>query len=366
MKTAPQLLIVDDEPSARQTMEMLLLKEAYELHFATNGPEALEILEKIDADVILLDVMMPGMDGFEVCRRLKQHQTWQHIPIILVTALDTKQDLATGLDSGADDFLHKPFNGLELRARVRSMLRIKQRHDELEAALRLREDLSNMIVHDIRSPLSSIMIYCDLAESYMPENVPNHVTTIRTETERLNSFLTDMLMMAKMEHGRFVLTRTSENIVDLLNESANSYKALAKFKRINFEINGPDKPFYSNVDANLWRRVFDNLLSNALKFSPSESHVTVQVEIEQVDLLGDFVTDEQKICIHFMDEGPGIPPEHLETIFDKFKIVSSGRRDIAQVGLGLAYCKMVVDAHNGEIFVKPNSPRGSIFTVQLG
>ena len=119
MRKAPQLLIVDDEPSARQTMEMLLLREAYELHFAVNGPEALEKLETLSPDVILLDVMMPGMDGFEVCRQLKKHHSWQHIPIILVTALDTKQDLATGLDSGADDFLHKPFNGLELRARVR-------------------------------------------------------------------------------------------------------------------------------------------------------------------------------------------------------------------------------------------------------
>ncbi|MEM7332295.1 MAG: response regulator [Chloroflexota bacterium] len=365
MRTAPQLLIVDDEPSARQTMEMLLLKEAYDLHFATNGPEALDLLETVEADVILLDVMMPGMDGFEVCRRLKQHPTWQHIPIILVTALDTKQDLATGLDSGADDFLHKPFNGLELRARVRSMLRIKQRHDELEAALRLREDLSNMIVHDIRSPLSSIMIYCDLAEAFLPDNIPNHVATIRNETERLNAFLTDMLMMAKMEHGRIMLTRTSENMVKLLKESAKSYEAMAKFKRINFELNIPETAYYAHIDVNLWRRVFDNLLSNALKFSPSGGHVLVRVNIENADMQGDFVTDEKRICIHIIDEGPGIPPEHLETIFDKFKIVSSGRRDIAQVGLGLAFCKMVVDAHHGQIFVKPNTPRGSIFTVQL-
>lgn len=365
MSKTPQLLIVDDEPSARQTMEMLLLKEKYTLHFAVNGPDALKVLEIISPDVILLDVMMPGMDGFEVCRYVKQHHEWQHIPIILVTALDTKQDLARGLDSGADDFLHKPFNGLELRARVRSMLRIKHRHDELEAALRLREDLSNMIVHDIRGPLSSIMIYCDLAETYLPEGQPNHITTIRNETDRLNSFLTDMLMMAKMEHGRFMLSCTSEDIVSIVRERAINYQTMAQLKKIEFELLIPEVQHVVSIDANLWRRVFDNLLSNALKFSPTGGKITISVELVTPTDTVDFEEEDSTIFIHIKDEGPGIPVEHFDTIFDKYKIVATGRRDIAQVGLGLAYCKMVVDAHNGRIYVNPNTPRGSIFTVQL-
>ena len=246
------------------------------------------------------------------------------------------------------------------------MLRIKLRHDELEAALSLREDLSNMIVHDIRGPLSSIMLYCDLAEAYLPDNgTPNHIITIRNETNRLNAFLTDMLMMAKMEHGRLMLTRTTEDIVALVKESVGNYQTMAQLKRIMFELKIPDIAYEVSIDANLWRRVFDNLLSNALKFSPSGGHVTVEVEIDQANEQGDFVNEKSTICVHIMDEGPGIPAEHFDTIFDKYKIIASGRRDVAQVGLGLAFCKMVVDAHDGHIFVKPNQPRGSVFTVQL-
>ena len=200
MKKKPHILIVDDEASARQTMEMLLLGEGYLFTFAGDGYEALAELDDMDVepDTILLDVMMPDMDGFELCRRLKNHPRWGHIPIILVTALDSKADLARGLEAGADDFLHKPVNGLELRARVRSMLRIKHHYDALMATMNLREDLSNMIVHDLRAPLANILVYCDLLEEYVAPAGEPALQTIREESERLSSFVTDMLLMAKM------------------------------------------------------------------------------------------------------------------------------------------------------------------------
>ena len=145
------ILIVDDEPSARDTLEALLFSEGYHLAFAASGQEALDRLDELTPDVILLDVMMPKMDGFEVCQLLKSDKQWRHVPIILVTALDNKQDLARGLDAGADDFVSKPANALELRARVRSMLRIKEQHDlleaqrrELQTALHLREELARV------------------------------------------------------------------------------------------------------------------------------------------------------------------------------------------------------------------------------
>jgi PAS domain S-box-containing protein len=132
------VLIVDDEPSARDTLEAFLFQEGYDLAFAASGSEALACLDGLAPDVILLDVMMPGMDGLKVCQRLKTDKRWRHIPIILVTALDGKEDLALGLAAGADDFLSKPVNGLELRARVRSMLHIKKQHDELEMRVQER------------------------------------------------------------------------------------------------------------------------------------------------------------------------------------------------------------------------------------
>lgn len=333
-----------------------MLREGYELCFATDGYEALGHLDEETPDVILLDVMMPGMDGFELCERLRRNPKWENIPIILVTALDSKQDLARGLDAGADDFLHKPYNGLELRARVRSMLRIKQRHDELEAALKLRQDLANMIVHDIRSPLSSIMIYCDLMESELGEK-SGTLDTIRGEANRLSGFLTDMLMMAKMEHGRLKLSRSSVSMNQMATSTVASFEAMAGLKEISLVLDLADETKEFSVDANLMRRVLDNLLSNAVKFSPTGGTVTLTLEYPE--------TDDTQIKIQVADEGPGVPEEHRETIFDKFKIVASKRRDVSQVGLGLAFCKMVVDAHDGRIYVQANTPQGAIFIVEL-
>jgi two-component system, sensor histidine kinase and response regulator len=365
MMDVPRILIVDDEPSARQTMEMLLLREGYDMHFAANGPEALAALDNFLPDVILLDVMMPGMDGFEVCHTVKTDPKWQHIPIILVTALDSKRDLARGLDAGADDFLHKPYNSLELRARVRSMLRIKKRHDDLQAALLLREDLSNMIVHDIRSPLSSILIYSDLLQSYVSTDLGiEQLHTIRNEAQRLSAFLTDMLMMAKMEHGKLVLTPTMINIKDLVTAALNGYKHVAQLKGLKMTLELPDEERMFSLDENLWRRVLDNLISNAVKFSPRNGRIHLQVSYPQQPN-GSIDNLNRQLCIRVTDEGPGIPEEHQNTIFDKFKIVASRRRDIAQVGLGLAFCKLVIDAHNGRIRMEPNEPRGSVFVVEL-
>ncbi len=356
MNELPVVFIVDDEPSARQTMEMLLMREGYRLSFAADAYEALAHLDDEDEplpDAILLDVMMPGMDGFALCRRLKQNPDYQDIPIILVTALDSKQDLARGLEAGADDFLHKPYHGLELRARVRSMLRIKKRRDALQTALQLRQDLANMIVHDIRSPLSSILIACDLLEPQLTDT--ENLDIIRSEASRLSAFLTDMLMLAKMEDGRLILSRNRVNINRMAASVYDSFNLEAHLKNIQFVLDLPPEAPTVSVDASLWRRVLDNLVSNAIKFSPANGVVALRVSTETGG----------RLKIEVTDEGPGIPAEHRETIFDKYKIIAAGRRDVKQVGLGLAFCKMVVDAHDGRIFVEPNQPKGSVFTVVL-
>jgi DNA-binding response OmpR family regulator len=134
----PRILIIDDEESIFEVIEGLLLREGYDLTYVSSGKEALNQIEDILPDVILLDLMMPEMDGLETCQHIKANQRWCHIPIIMVTALSSKEDLARSLESGADDFLSKPINSIEMRARVRSMLRIKLQYDALAATQRLR------------------------------------------------------------------------------------------------------------------------------------------------------------------------------------------------------------------------------------
>lgn len=358
------ILIVDDESFARDVMEGFLHPEGYNLLFATSGIEALTNIETTKPDVILLDVMMPIVDGFEVCRRLKADERWQHIPIILVTALVNKEDLITGFEAGANDFLRKPVSELELRARVRSMIRIKQQYDQLEATLRLREDLAGMIVHDIRVPLSVILGYSELLllrTSDPPEKLVE-LREIQTQSRYLDSFLNDLLMLAKIEAGQPILKRSHVEVKQLIQQVERTHRIIAQSRKIKLTYELPTKSRQVWIDVNMFQRLLDNLISNALKFSPAQSKVTVRVEYPELE---PEPASEPHLRIQILDQGPGIAPEHRASIFDKFEIVTLKHRGVPQVGLGLAFCKMVAEAHGGRIFVEPNQPAGSIFTVEI-
>jgi len=365
MKHSSTILIVDDEPSARDTLEALLFREGYDLAFAVGGQEALACLDDLAPDVILLDVMMPDMDGFEVCRRIKADERWQHILVILVTALGSTEDLVRGLDAGADEFLSKPVNGPELRARVRSMLRIKRQFDELAATMRLREDLSHMIVHDMRSPLTVILVTTFAVKGSVTEPQGSaYANTIEAEARRLDSFLNDMLMLAKMQESRLILNRSQVDVNQIVQAVGETHSAVSQSRGISLVTELPQEESRQvSLDASLFRRVLDNLLSNALKFSPPESTVTLRVQYPEAETAS--LSPQYLVRVQVLDEGPGIAEEHRDRIFDKFEIVSLKKRRVPQVGLGLAFCKMAVEAHGGRIYVDANQPVGSVFTVEI-
>lgn len=359
MQDQPVILIVDDEEVSRDLLKALLRRQNYQFISATDGKNALEILEQIVPDTILLDVMMPDMDGFQVCQTLKNTPKWKHIPIILITALTGKDDLARGIEAGADDFLNKPVNGLELRARVKSMLRIRKQYDDLQESLRLREDLAGMIVHDMRTPLSSIIGFSQLLLSFSlvpSEKGQDYVKTIQTQAMRINGFLTDMLFMTKMEQGHPVLNPSPTTIQQIIESVLPGHQVIANSKQITLNAQMPAEAIPITVDINLFQRVIDNLLSNALKFSPSKSRVILRAEAQPT---------EPYCRLQVIDEGPGIPQQDQTRIFNKYEIADSKQKNIPQVGLGLAFCKMVVEAHQGHIEVSDNRPKGSIFTVRI-
>ena len=361
MNSKKTILIVDDEPTTLDLFEGFLFAEGYHLIFAESGPETLARLEEIAPDVILLDVMMPEMDGFEVCRRLKADERWRYIPIILVTALGSTEDLVEGLGAGGDDFLHKPVDKLELQARVRSMLRIKQQYDELQSTLRLREDMARMITHDMRAPLNIILGYSELLQirgAVTADDLRN-VKNIQAEAYRLNSFLNDMLMLAKMEAGQPILNPSPVDVRHLVKQVVQGHDMLARSREVKLVSDLPANASPMLLDANLFQRLLDNLLANALKFSPPQSTVTVQVEFF------DAAAVEMRLRLKVVDEGPGIAAEYHDRIFDKFQVVDLKEKGVPQVGLGLTLCKMVAEAHGGCIFVESNQPVGAIFVVEI-
>lgn len=385
------ILVVDDEPMGFEVIEAQLYREGYDLTYASSGIEALSRLEDIEPDVILLDVMMPQMNGIEVCSKIKSDPNWKHIPIIMVTALSSKEDLAQAINAGADDFLTKPVNGVELRARVRSMLRIKHQYDTLQATLSLREDLSNMIVHDLRNPLTKILASSSflLDDSDLKEEDLRSIELIASAGRQLNSMINDLLIQAKMQSGKMVLNRSSVELNDLVAETLSEFKSVVQSKNIQLKSQLPETSLRVSVDANLIRRLIDNLLSNAYKFSPKDSTITIQVdylgrrleEARREEYLSgststnisvknsslassDVLPAPEQATIRITDQGFGISQELKQRIFDKYE-VGKLMQGVSQLGLGLAFCKMVVEAHGGKIFVEDNQPRGSIFTVVL-
>ncbi|MEM9540021.1 MAG: response regulator [Cyanobacteria bacterium P01_E01_bin.42] len=359
------LLVVDDDPANFYVIEALLFTENYTLIPLESGLATLDWLDRNNLpDLILLDVMMPDLDGIEVCRRLKAQEQTRHIPIVMVTALDATEDMAACLEAGADDFVSKPVNGIELKARVRSLLRIKQQQDELKTALsaqmaisQLREDMASMLVHDFRNPLHSILVGCELLKTteLHPKQL-RQVSNINTAQKRLSNMTDDLLVMSQCEAGQLQLSPENLEISAMAREILEGWETLARRKAVDLQLEVPDRDLHFSADANLLRRVLDNLLSNAIKFSCHDTTVTLRLERD--------AGRSRYACIRVIDCGMGVMPEVREQIFQKYQIGTS-IEGISQIGLGLAFCKMVTEAHGGELSVSDNSPQGAIFTVAL-
>jgi two-component system, sensor histidine kinase and response regulator len=356
------ILIVDDEPNNFEVIEILLFQQGYDLSYATSGAEAIAQLQVKAPDVILLDVMMPDVDGLEVCRQIKANSDWQHIPVVMVTALQSREDLARCLEAGANDFVSKPVNGLELRARVQSMVRIKQQYDALkqlllyrEESLQLREEMADMVIHDLRNPLSSILLGCYILQaSELPDRQHQKVLQIEKAGQQLSDLIDSLLIMAKLEGGKVALNLVEVDLNALGNETVEDFQTIATQQRVELLSQLPEAGTAVHLDAPLLRRVLDNLISNALKFSPAGSQVILEIDCPS----------KSQVRIQVKDQGRGVSEELRQSIFEKYEIGESCQ-GIVQIGLGLTFCKMVVEAHGGRIFVEPQEPKGSVFTVEI-
>ena len=353
----PSVLIIDDEPNNFDVIETLLSEQDYQLHYAASGQEAIASLDIFDPDLILLDVMMPGIDGIEVCRQIKAMSKWQAVPIVMVTALSTKSDLANCLTAGADDFISKPVNAIELRARVHSMLRIKHQYDDLQSLLKLREDMVKMVVHDLRNPLAGILLGLELLKriDYPREKQQTQLARLYSFAQAIQVLIDDLLQIALLESGKTRLNYTEVYLCDLIESAISNFEAIAAKKNQSLVAQLPEETSRRvSVDATMIHRTLDNLLSNAIKFSPPNSQIIVNVE---------FLTSGNA-KIQVIDSGPGVPDTLRYKIFEKYEI-GNLMSDVSQIGLGLAFCKMVVEAHGGEICVRNNQPQGAIFEITM-
>ena len=362
-----RVVVVDDEPSSREALCGLLTAEDLEILALPSGKELLRRMPEIAPDVILLDVMMPEMDGYAVCRELKQSVVYQHIPVILITALDAVQDRVRGLEVGADEFLTKPVSRLELQARVRTMLRIKTQYDQLERMLELRQALSYMIVHDLRNPLAAVMLYLQLLKrkgGVSPEHA-RYLDMATSEAQKMSSFLDDMLMLAKMERGKLSLSRSPLYVDHLLEQVRRKLAPYAEAQGIALVLRTEGQSYPVIADVALFQRVVENPVSNALKFSPAQSTVTISAEYPRTGMSEEAARDVPAVRLSVLDQGRGIPPEDFVRMFDQYEAVHMKEQGKAELGLELAFCRMVAEAHGGRIYAGNNPDRGAVITVEM-
>jgi len=361
-----RMLVVDDIEANVRLLSRILKNAGHEISTAQSGQEALEKVLSEPPDVVLLDVMMPGMDGFEVCRRLRADPQTSTLPIVMVTALQETEDRVKALEAGADDFLTKPVDSVEVVARVRSLLRVKRGRDELEksyADLRraesLRDDLSEMLVHDLRTPLTTLLGPLEMleGEQFGPLNeTQREVASMSARSGyRLLYLVNELLDISKMEGGRMTLQPRE---VDLRKTSEEAIEQVAVVhsanqSRIAIEYSNDVPPIIADED--LLRRVLINLLGNAIKFTPRDGYITLGIESQDNDIL-----------MWVRDTGEGVPAADQERIFEKFGQVESrkaGRK--MSTGLGLTFCKLAVEAHGGRIWLESAPGQGSTFFFTL-
>jgi signal transduction histidine kinase len=357
MKDFASILVVDDEPNNFDVIETFLYQENYQLFYAQNGKKAIASLERVKPDVILMDVMMPEMDGLEACQLIKENSPWQSVPIIMVTALTSKEDLARCLAVGADDFISKPINGLELRARINSMLRIKQQYDQLQELFQWQQDMVNMMIHDLRNSLAGMTLSAYMVLNYpsLPlEKQRNKLNQIINTGEEIQSMINSLLMMAKLESGKMDLNYAPVELYSLCQSILTEFSAIAEQKNLKLISDLPQPGNLIKVDEPVLRRIIQNLISNAVKFYPANSKIFLRA----------YYLADGTAKVEVADFGPGVKKELQEKIFEKYEI-GNVIKNTHQTGLGLAFCKMAIEAHGGKISFQDNHPQGSIFSLEI-
>ena len=370
--TDATILLVDDNPANLQVLRESLAGLGSRILVARSGAAALAIVEKARPDLILLDIMMPEMDGFEVCRRLKADQRFASIPVLFLSALSDTADKVRAFAAGGVDYVTKPFQVEEVRARVGTHLGLRRLQAALETANRelganyeqlremeaLRDDLVNMIVHDLRNPLAAVSLFATLlGESEgerLTEKGRGSLDRIVKSADVLIEMISSMLDVSKMESGRMTIERAPCDLAAIAGEVVARLEGLALGRELTIE--DPGEPVPVDGDAQLLARLLQNLVANALKFvSPGGGWVRVRIE-----------PGAGAVRCTVRDNGPGIPREHQERVFDKFWQAEARQHGHKySSGLGLTFCKMVVEAHGGAIGVESEVGSGSCFWFEL-
>ena len=360
-----KILIVDDVVSNVLLLKILLSNEKFQVCTANNGTTCIEIAKKEHPDLILLDVMMPDISGFDTAVILKKDEETKEIPIIFLTALNTPADLVHGFKVGASDFLTKPFNKEELVMRVMQQISlvaakriIEQQNAELRATLSNRDKMYSVIAHDLRSPMASIRMVLNLVvASTSPELVGPELYELldkaNKESEDVHDLLDNLLKWTKSQTGRLNVVIQDLDLNDIIPGVVDIFEMIAQTKRIKLNLQMSDAPLIVTADNDMLKTIVRNFLSNAIKFSPEDSSIEI------------IMTKEAEFAkVSVKDHGVGIAPERLGSIFHKGE-TTYGTGGEEGSGLGLQLCQDFARKIGGDCMVESVVGEGSTFSVLI-
>jgi two-component system, sensor histidine kinase and response regulator len=365
----PRILVVDDITKNLQVVGTMLRQAGYEIMLTTRGAQALERVLAQPPDLILLDLMMPEMDGVEVCQRLKLDPVTRQIPIIFLTASNEMEHLVKAFEAGAVDYVTKPFNPPELLARVRTHIELKLARERLREMNEEKNEFMGIVAHDLRNPLGAIKGYAELigedSEAVRPapaaelellrSGLKESAGRIQNAAERMVEMVQNLLDTNRIERGEMKLNLVPTDLCLVLTTVVETQRPRAAAKQQSIHLQSESAPVTVAVDPNVMVQVLENLVSNAMKYSPPGKEILVRLKREA-----------GAARCEVQDEGPGLSAEDQKKLFGKFARLSAkptGGEHSA--GLGLSIVKKMVEAMNGKVWCESELGRGATFIVEF-
>ena len=353
------LLVVDDQESNIQVVGAALGKLGFEILPATGGVQVFQRLAVRRPDLILLDLLMPDMDGFEVCRRIRDNLDWAAIPIIFLSSADDKGLIVRALESGGVDYITKPFNQAELVTRVRTHLALKRARDELKQLAEDRDELLGILTHDLKNHLGgmdmSAQLLRDRTEAMADPKLRLMAENISHASSQMLAFVKEFLANASADHGVQVQTEPV-NLSDAAARAVQQHQEAANRKQLLLKVVLPPNGSLVQADPASLNQVFDNLLSNAIKFSPRGKQIRLTV----------CPPGARYVECQVQDEGPGFSPEDKAHMFRRYgRLSARPTGGEPSTGLGLSIVKKLVLAMQGELACESTPGNGATFAFRL-
>jgi signal transduction histidine kinase len=364
---AHRVLVIDDNAENRALAQAALEDEGYAVLLAASGSEGLAAIEKERPDCVLLDVRMPGEDGFVVCSKIRQLPEVADTPVIFLTALRDVDTFDRALRVGGDDFLTKPVRPTELAVRVQAALKLRRMSTELrehyDLVRRQRDDLMRLqlqkerltafVVHDLKNPVNAMDLHAQLLlrDPELPQRVKESAQQIRDEARALLRLVLNLLDISKSEEGQLQPQVRDVQLQSLSKEVVEAHRIKAQAGGVELLSDVPELTLRADLD--LLRRVIENLLDNALRHAPAGTQVRVSASHSQ-----------QATELRVADAGKGVPQEMRDRIFERFVQMEGSAASRSGRGLGLTFCKLVIEAHGGSIWIEDANP-GAIFCLRI-